>query len=312
MKRFLFSNPSFRNHAAPPGKLRPLLLLAVPFFLLLTGCQSVRRVGKTVVAPHVMDATLDQLISRMNAQFAAVQSFTARVDIASSAGGGRSGQVTENPSLAGIILLRKPRDLRVLMLKPVIGSRAIDMVSDGKNFKLFYSAVSKSGAYEGPDAPPAKPTKIGLESLRPNIIREALQVPAVLPDEFISETENFRILIPAKGKQGAVEEPDYDVTFLRTRQNHVLEIVRVIHIARTTLLPYQQDIYQGGHIATVVRYDNYQKFGDIDFPMSIAITRPLDEYSLKITVNKITLNVKIDDEQFVLKFPEGIVVQKMQ
>lgn len=295
-----------------PGK--PLrLLLAAPLVLALTGCQTIRQVNKTTVAPHVMDATLDQLIARMNAQYAAVQSFQAKVEIASSTGGARSGQVKENPSLAGYIILRKPANLRVLMLKPVIGSRAIDMVSDGKDFKLVYSGIGKTGAYEGPDAPPANPTgKSGLESLRPNIIREALQVPAGQPDEYISETQGSRILTPAKGKQGAVEEPDYDLTFLRIRQDHILETGRVVHISGTTLLPYEQDIYQNGHVVTIVLYDNYQKFGEIEFPMSISITRPLDEYSLKITVNKLTLNEKIDDEGFVLKFPEGVTVQKMQ
>ena len=288
------------------------MLFAAPLLLALTGCQSVRMVNKTVVAPHLMDATLEQLLARMNAQYAAVQSFQAKVEIASSTGGARTGEVTENPTLPGYIILRKPSDLHVLMQKPVIGSRAIDMVSDGKNFKLFYSAISKTGAYEGPDAPPSKPTRTGLESLRPNIIREALQVPAVQPDEFITETEDSRVLSPAHGKQGAVEEPDYDIVFSRRLHDQVLQRIRIVHISRTTLLPYQQDIYQNGHIVTSVVYDDYQKFGDIDFPMSISITRPIDEYSLKITIATLKLNEKIDDESFVLKFPEGVVVQKMQ
>lgn len=288
------------------------LLILAPLLLALTGCFSVRSVNKVTIAPHLMDATLDQLLARMNAQYAAVQSFTAKASIASSAGGERSGEVKENPELTSYLILRKPADLHIIMLKPFVGGRAIETVSDGKNFKLFYSTGVKTGAYEGPDAPPTKPGKSGLESLRPNIIREALQVPAVQPNEYITETEDRRILTPAKGKQGAVLEPDYDISFLRERQPHVLETVRVVHISRVTLLPYRQDIYQDGHIVTTVLYDNYQKFGEIDFPMSISITRPIDEYSLKITVNKITLNEKIDDEQFVLKFPDGVVVQKMQ
>ncbi len=308
MKTLLPDNPVSPARASLAAKL----LLSASFALTLLGCRSVRMVSKTMVTQNLMNATLEQLVTRTNAQYASVQSFTARVDIASSTGGARTGQVTENPTLAGIIILRKPADLRVLMLKPVLGSRAIDMVSDGKDFKLFYSGIGKTGAYEGPDAPPAKPTKTGLESLRPNIIREALQVAAVKPDEFISETEGTRILTPAHGKQGATEEPDYDLTFLRPTRDHVLESERVVHISRTSLLPYQQDIYQAGHIVTIIVYDNYQKFGDVEFPMSISINRPIDEYSLKITINKITLNEKIDDEQFVLKFPEGLTVQKMQ
>ena len=242
---------------------------------------------------------------------AAIQSFTAKSDIAASTGGAHTGEVKEYTSLTSYIILRKPSDLRVLMQKPYVGSRALDMVSDGKNFKLVYS-ILKTGAYEGPDAPSTKPGKPGLESLRPNIIREALQVPPRQPDEFISETENSRIVTPAQGKQDAIEEPDYDISFLRERSNHVLETVRVIHISRTTLLPYQQDIYQNGHIVTTVSYANYQKFGQIDFPMSININRPIDEYSLRIIISKLTLNEKIDDEQFNVVFPEGVTVQKVQ
>ena len=310
MTRLLPQNPALEILSAVKRVRR--LLLAFPVLCVLTGCQTIHRVDKVTVAPHLMDATLDELLARMNTQYDAVQSFIAKSEITPSTGGQRTGEVKEITPLTSYIIVRKPADLHILMQKPVLGSRALDMVSDGKNFKLFYSVITKTGAYEGPDAPPTKPTKTGLESLRPNIIREALQVPPRQPDEFVSETQNSRILPAVKGQHGAIEEPDYDVSFLRERKNHVLETVRVVHISRTSLLPYQQDIYQDGHIVTVVVYDNYQKFGAIDFPMSISITRPIDEYALKIAISKLTLNEKIDDEQFALKFPEGVVVERMQ
>ncbi len=302
--------PHIPASCTAPSRLRRLGLL-VPLLLTLTGCQTIRQVNKTVIAPHLMDATLDQLLASIDSRYAAIQSFTAKTDILASTGGARTGEVKEFPSLTSYIILRKPSDLYVLMQKPYVGSRAIAMSSDGKNFRLVVSLL-KTSAYEGPDAPSTKPGKGGLDSLRPNIIRNALLIAPRQPDEFITEAENSRILAPAKGKQNAVEEPDYDISFLRAKENQVLEIIRVVHISRTTLLPYQQDLYQNGHIVTTVSYDNYQKFGDIDFPMSIAINRPIDEYSLKITVNKLTLNQKIDDEQFKVTFPEGTVVQKMQ
>jgi outer membrane lipoprotein-sorting protein len=45
--------------------------------------------------------------------------------------------------------------------------------------------------------------------------------------------------------------------------------------------------------------------------MSITITRPIDEYTLKITITKLTLNEPLDDESFKLEFPDNIPVQKM-
>jgi len=285
--------------------------------LSLTGCLSLtirhRTVDKTVRAPIVMDATLDQLNQRIAEQYSAVKTMNASVDIKASVGGSAVGEVKEYPSFAGFILLRKPSDLRVFMLVPVVRSLALDMVSDGKDFKLYLpQSKPNPKAILGSDQEVAEPSKNGLENLRPYIIRDALLVPPVLPDEFVNKTENARILPPAPGKKEATEEPDYDLTVSRGKSGNVLETVRVIHIGRATLRPYEQDVYDhAGRLVTVVTYSNYQKFGDIDFPMSILISRPLDQYTLLITVNKLTLNQQLDDEQFVPTIPENVPVTKM-
>jgi len=86
-----------------------------------------------------------------------------------------------------------------------------------------------------------------------------------------------------------------------------------VHISRTNLLPYQQDIYDAsGRIATRAIYSGYQRHGDIEFPTVIVITRPLDEYSLTLTVTKITFNEKLEDDQFELKIPDNVPVQHVK
>lgn len=282
----------------------------------LTGCLSVHThtVAKTVLAPDVRNASLQDLQKQLQAEYDAIQTLNLAVDITATTGGEHQGEVKELPTFAGYIFLRKPGDLRVLMLLPVIRSRALDMVSDGKDFKLLISAP-KSRAITGPDEV-TKPSRNGLENLRPNIIRDALQIPPVGPDEYIALTENSRVMAPAKGRKEAVEEPDYDVSVLRIKKGqaagHVLERVRVVRFSRVTLLPYQQDIYDPqGRVATSITYDKYQTFGELRYPTSILIKRPLDEYTLRIDVAKLVANSKLDDEQFALKIPEGIPVQKM-
>jgi outer membrane lipoprotein-sorting protein len=107
-----------------------------------------------------------------------------------------------------------------------------------------------------------------------------------------------------------VEEPDYEITILEPPQGNTAHTLRVIHIGRSTLLPYQQDIYdQNGHVVTQAFYSNYQYFGDIPFPMKIEIKRPQDQYGLTITINKLLVNQKLEDDQFDLKFPEGVLVK---
>jgi outer membrane lipoprotein-sorting protein len=302
------------SDSVPPGSRFSSFLLALSLLIMLplTGCIRTHVVDKTVVPSRLMNATLEQLVKQMNDRFGAVQTLNATVDITATTGGHHEGQVKEIPTSAGYIFLRKPLDLRVLMLVPVLRSRAVDMVSDGKSFKLLMTVpATPARAIEGSEQV-TKPSKNGLENLRPSVIRDALLVPAVQPDEYMDLTESSRLTVPVYGKKARIEEPDYDVVFLLNRSDHVLERVRVIHISRVTLLPYQQDIYDhSGHVVTVVAYDRYQKFGDIDYPTSILITRPLDEYTLKIDISKLVINGKLDDEQFQLKFPEGLTIRNM-
>jgi len=195
------------------------------------------------------------------------------------------------------------------MLLPVFRSRALEMVSDGKDFKLYIPP--KNRAAVGKDAPTSSSPK-GFENLRPYIVRDALLIPPMLPDEEVALVDDSRIIEPRPGQKDALEEPDYDLVIVRHKQGQQLELVRVIHIGRATLRPYEQDIYDpDGRIVTKVFYDKYQKFGDTTYPQTILITRPIDEYSLKIEFNKITFNLPVDDDSFLLNIPPGVPIQKM-
>jgi outer membrane lipoprotein-sorting protein len=286
------------------------LLLLLP----LAGCYGVRThtVNHTIVVPHVLDATVEQLITRLDTQYNAIQSLNASVDITASEGSEHTGEVKDIPTFSGFIWLRKPSDLRVLLQLPVLRSRALDMVSDGKSFKLVIPPKGKAivGSEEV-----TTPSKNGLENLRPGIIRDALLIPPLGPDDLVALTEGSRLIPAPVTKHGdrkeTLEEPDYDLAIGRSVGKHILERERVIHISRVTLLPYRQEIYSHGKIVTRVDYDRYQKFGDIDFPMSIVITRPIDEYKLKLDFSRLTLNQTMTDDTFVLNIPSDLVVTKM-
>jgi len=280
-----------------------------------TGCLTGRTflVNKTEIAPNVQTATLEDMLKKMSAQYAAVDTLNLKVNITPTEGGAHKGKVREIPTFAGYILLRKPADLRVIMLLPYVRSEALDMVSDGKDFTLVIPPQNK-GVVGSETAP--KSSKGGLYDLRPNDVRVALQIPPVAPEEFVALTLSSRTLVAAHGNVGAIEEPDYDITVLRQKSGDpnpkALERVRVIHISRVTLQPYEQDLYDhDGQVVETIDYGNFQKFGEADYPMSIYIKRPVSEYTLQIDVTKLTLNQTMDDEQFKLEIPEGIKIQKM-
>ena len=276
----------------------------------LTGCLThIRAVPKTRPAEVVMSATLDQLLTQVDTRFNEIQSLNASVEIVASEGGSRQGQIKEFPSFSGYIFLRKPENLRVLMRVPLLGSQALDMVSDGKTWKLWIppKKLAMTGTSDA-----ASPTQHGLESLRPKVIFDSLLVRGLGPDQIVVLTQDSRILPDPKDKKQLIEEPDYELTILEPPQGKTAHALRVIHIGRSTLLPYQQDIYdQNGYVVTQAYYSNYQTFGDIPFPMKIEIKRPQDQYGLAITITKLTLNQKLDDDQFEVKFPEGVQVKTM-
>jgi outer membrane lipoprotein-sorting protein len=276
----------------------------------LTGCLThIRAVPKTHPPEVVLSTTLDQLLSQTDSRFNAIQTLNATVEIVASEGGARQGQIKEFPSFSGYIFLRKPESLRVLMRVPLLGSQALDMVSDGKTWKLWVPPrkLAMTGTSEAADR-----SQHGLESLRPKVIFDSLLVHGLAPDQVVDMTQDSRVIPDPKDRKQLIEEPDYELTILEPPQGNTAHTLRVIHIGRSSLLPYQQDIYdENGHVVTQAFYSNYQTFGDIQYPMKIEIKRPQDQYGLAITITKLTLNQKIEDDQFELKFPEGVPVKTM-
>ena len=288
-----------------------LAALCISLAPALTGCLThTYTVPKTRPADVILNATLDQLTSQLDARYDAIQTMTATVEIETTSGGGRQGKATDYPSFSGYIFMRKPEDVRVLLKVPVLGSKALDMVTDGKTFKLIIPPRNK--AIVGSNAV-TTPSKNGLENLRPDVFFDSLFVRGIQPEEIISLSSDLRVLENPKKKKDLIEEPDYDIEVLSQPVKQVTHTLRVVHISRANLLPYQQDIYDPqGQIVTRAFYTDYQKYGDITFPSHILIRRPQDELSLSLTITKLAFNQKMDDDQFELTIPENMPTQVMK
>ena len=277
----------------------------------LTGCLvHTHSVPKTRLPSVVMSTSLDQLALEINQRFDAIKSMNAAVEVSASTGGGLQGEVKETTSLRGYILMRKPADLRVLLLVPVVGTRAIDMVTDGTNFKLLIPP--RREAMVGTNQV-THPSKNGLENLRPIVFFDSMFVQGPDANQIISMTSDTRIVDEGKKKKDLVEEPAYAVQILEQPQGQHARTLRVIHISSTDLLPYQQDIYDAtGNISTKAFYSDYQYFDNTPFPMHIHIERPQDHYTLTVLITKLTMNQKMEDDQFEVKIPPGYTVKTMQ
>ena len=285
-----------------------LLLAAAPT---LTGCLShTRSVPRTHVAPVVMETSLDQLVQQLDARYTAIQTMNAGIEISKISGGSLQGEIKESISFAGYLFIRKPADILIYLKVPVVSSLAMEMFSDGKTFKLYIPSEHK--AYTGSNQV-ITPSKNSLENLRPDVFFDSVLVHGVGEDQLVSMTLDTHIVDNTAGRKGEmIEEPEYQLSILATPKGKEVHTLRVIHISRANLLPYKQEIYNdAGQIVTRALYSNYQTYNDTPFPTHIQIDRPLDHYGLNLNFTKLVLNQKLEDDQFDMKIPDGVPVQKL-
>lgn len=285
------------------------LLAVLPW---LSGClYHTHKVTRPSQAGPAMDASVAQLVNGVNDRYNAIQTLNATVDFAASAGGAKQGKQTDITPFRGYILLRKPAMLRVLGLLPVVHTRAFDLASNGEKFELLIPPRSR--AVEG-SSTVTKRSANALENLRPAIFLDSVLVQSVPANRLVYLTSTSEVRM--QGKQ-QIETPEYELHIVEEapEQNQNLKVrviqpTRVIRFSRVTLLPMGQDIYDpDGEIATHVEYGPYQEFGTVRLPGKITIQRPRESYQIIITMQKVTVNQTLNDDQFQEKIPSDYQIQ---
>lgn len=293
------------------------LKLAALFLPVLTGCLShTRKLQQPKLAGPIMNADVLDLVSGINKRYESVNSLTATADFTASVGGAHQGKQTDYTSFLGYILFRKPQMLRVLILVPVLHTHAVDLASNGTTFTLLIPP--KNRAIEGKNSV-TKPAANPIENLRPNLFTDTLLIPAISPNEIVSVIHESTTALDRKTKQ-LIEQPQYDLTVLSELSPagsppipRVAKPWRVIRFSRINLLPTEQDIYNtNGDLETQVAYSSYQDFNGTQFPTNIAINRPLDEFRLTLTIEKVTVNQPLSDDQFQIKLPTGVHIERVE
>jgi outer membrane lipoprotein-sorting protein len=281
--------------------------------LLLSGCWVIstnRRLPVPKAPTIVQSVTPDELVAQMNQRWASLDTMTAKVEIQASVLKTKQGVATDYTTVGGNILFRKPEMLRVLGRAPVIGLPIFDMASDGNTFTLYIP--SKKIAYKGSTLLKKK-SKNQLENLRPGFFLDALVVQGLEPDDFYSVTSDSETLEDS-AKKHLYFVPEYILSITRhTPGSHRDKPVRVVTFHREDLLPYEQDLYDAnGNLETHVSYINYQDFGSGLYPSTVIIKRPIEDSQIVLTVEKVTKNVALPADQFVVNVPEGTQIKNLQ
>jgi hypothetical protein len=267
----------------------------------IAGCHSA--VTKTTAIapasrPVALEATSEQLLDRYNSLARNLQSLNATVELKPSAGSAYSGVISEYHEVKAFLLASRPYNIRMIGQVPVVGTTVFDMASDGRDFEV--SIPPKNKFLVGPVTFTKQSSK-PIENLRPQHLVEALLWPEVrkeevtLPEEFNDESARYYVLTVLRG-------------------GYHSEILRKIWFDRADLhLARLQSYGPKGALLSDVRYANWQPLDAsgsalTEYPRSLRIDRPHDEYRLDMTVSKISLDESLAPDRFHLEAPQGAEV----
>jgi outer membrane lipoprotein-sorting protein len=271
-----------------------LILLTTPSCLVRRRSIA-RKGGKNNQALLVADR--QSLVEAIQRQYDAIQDFNMEVNMIPALGSTEKNKVTEYKDVRAYILFRKPAEIRIIGLYPVVRSKAFDMVSNGTDFKLFVPSRNRFliGSNEVVQPSPNK-----LENLRPQHFLDAILVRPIdlkgdklLMENFTDEDNAFYVL-----------------HLVHENGNGQLQLVRTIWFSRIDLKLARQLIFDAqGNILTDARYSDWKAFDNVAFPKHIEINRPRDEYAVVLDIVKMDINKGITPSKFVLEQPEGTTIQ---
>jgi len=252
-------------------------------------------VSKKHVVPReqvrpALEATKGQLLAQYNEQARAIHSLNAAMNLVPTAGSAYSGVIEEYHDVNGFVLAERPAFIRVIGQAPVVAKDVFDMVSDGETFRIFIP--SKRKFIVGSTAM-TRPAKKPIENLRPQHLLDAFFWPEISPRATVLFEE-----------WDATPDRFYILTLVREE-----EIERKIWFDRADLSIARLGIYaSGGRLVSDIRYDVWQPVegaGGVRFPRQVWLTRPHDDYQLKIHITKLAVNETISADRFQLAQPPG-------
>ncbi len=248
--------------------------------------------------PMALDATREELLEKYNSIAAGITTVNSTVELKTTAGSKYSGLIQEYHEVKAFLLASRPANVRMVGQAPVIGKTIFDMASDGNEFRVWLPTKNKFLVGEvALERASEKP----LENLRPQHLLDALlwqeirKEETVLLEEFNDENARYYVLTQLRGGRST-------------------EIYRKIWFDRANLsIARLQFFGPRGVLLSDVRYADWQPLTDVpvpasgptQFPRSVHIDRPHDDYKLEIQITKVVLNSELEAARFQLAQPSN-------
>lgn len=299
------------------------------FSALTAGC--VRSVRVPIRLPVQPDLPIDALVTRVN-EWSGIERVQATVTLQfrdlRQAGEGKN---KEYPAADGILVLSRPEMIRLQIRAPFVGKRIADMVSDGQGFrvKVLYPEDkrkfiigSNEGRYKRIEADtttedPALQQAGALANIRPQHLTDAFLLRPLMLDVsergvyFLDQNQQIE-RARVGGKNREIVRTHYVLTMLeRIGDGPEAYVVRRLWFDRTregTPLA-QQELYENGRLATIVRYHGFVRAESGRFwPERVSIERVDDDYSVEVIFEPkaLTLNGELPEQVFTLENEENL------
>ncbi len=240
-------------------------------------------------------ATRGELVQDLEAKSNSIQTLQGTVSLDLSGGGAKSGVLTEYHQTTGYVVVDRPKQIRFKVVAPIVLSTIVDMVSDGRQYRV--SIPVKNQFLVGEVNAPAN-SKTALANLRPQHLLDGLFID-VRP--YLNKAQVKSVLEEAvQGRRSY-----YVFSFINIGGSEA-QLMEKLWIDRTDMQVSRKQVFaKEGRLETDVEYLDYQSEGAESFPQTVVIQRPLEEYTVKMTFLKAAFNQKLADDTFNLERPDG-------
>ena len=215
-----------------------------------------------------------------------------------SGGGKQTGVLTEYRQTSGYVFVDRPNNIRIKALAPLVLSTVLDMVSDGREYRI--SVPVKNWWMEG-DVNVRINSKNPIADLRPKDFLDGLFVDVnpylnkpQIKRTFTEQTEGRRSFYVFTFFDVSGESPE-----ARTLEKVWIDRSDDLEVSR------KQMFREDGRMEADVEYSNYHSEAGVKFPEIVQIYRPIEDLTLKLTFLTTKINEPLQDNTFVLDRPEG-------
>lgn len=282
------------------------LVVLIAVMVSSSGCKKQTTIEVPRAILQAKSATLDELLAIVNQydKLQTLQDGRLKAQYTSKKKQDRLIDLVKYPKLPGLLLMKRPDSLYLVLREPALKSTLLNLSSTGDELRVWV---------------PKRNTFYILKDSSKILISEELEEPLEIP---IRASHIFEAIFP---KAVSLQDPEIHISKLededtynkyyvlpvyRVGSSNILYPLREFRIERAGLTLSRQRIYDNaGHLVSEISYSEMSRIENYALPGKIHIERPLDGYALDLEFRNWKVGPDFKDGAFKLEPPSGAKVK---